>query len=114
MSTKLGQTLAEELERAKPADELDVVFELSATETSDAEPAKSRGERIALMQDAFNRNSIGLERAVQEAGGKIIDKAWINQTVRARVPAQALENLGRLESVLLIDAPRELTPESSQ
>ena len=44
MTTKLGQSLAQELEKAQPADELEVVFELHPPVVPTADPQKSRGE----------------------------------------------------------------------
>jgi hypothetical protein len=114
MTTKLGRTLAQELEKAQPADELEVVFELQPPTVPAANRENSRGEKIAIMKEAFDQCLVTLEHAVQKAGGEVTGKAWINQTVRARVPACALEELGRLESVALIDTTEPLTPESSR
>lgn len=112
MSTKLTPALTHELQNSKPADELDVVFELEIPAAEELS-GKTRGEKIALMKDAFDRCTANLEQAVQEAGGEVTGKAWINKTLRARLPAQAIEPLGNLESVTAVDATKPLTTDSA-
>lgn len=107
---KLSQGLAERLERAGTAELVELVVELHPASGFAAESA-SRDARIAAARDAFGAASSPVERAIRSAGGEVVDSAWINQTLRARVPASAVTGLAALGEVRLLDVPRRLAPD---
>jgi hypothetical protein len=52
-----------------------------------------------------------VEEAVRNAGGEVTGHAWINQTVRARVPADRVKELSEHERVAVLDAPHPIEAE---
>jgi len=107
-AAKLQPNLKAQLTEAAATEVLDVVLELR----SQAEPAagapQSRSEQIALRREAFSHDAVPVEEAVREVGGEVLGRAWINQTVRARVPAEGVEQLSELDQVETLDVPRRL------
>src|SRR5688500_3082540 len=121
MKDKLKPNLAEQLAKAPSSELVDVVVELRPEAESSASagagaarsaPAKaSRAELIAAKKAAFERSLAGVEEAVRKAGGQITERAWINQTVRARVPAAGVKELCRHHSVAAVGAATRLSAE---
>ena len=120
MADKLKSNLAAQLKKVSASDLVDVVLELHPqADPADAGPAaraaqsapRSRAEKIAAKKSAFDRSVAGVEEAVRKAGGEITGLAWVNQTVRARLPAAGVEQLCRHERVAAVDAPGRLTAE---
>jgi hypothetical protein len=108
--SKLSPSLAGHLEQAGRDDLVDLVLELhpaAAPETGGA----SRSERVAAAREAFAQGAAPVEHAVHSAGGQVLDSAWINQTLRARVPAGAVAGLARLDAVRVLDLPHALRRE---
>ncbi len=106
---KLSATLADRLDHADAADLVEVVVELQAAPPAGTGDGMPRAARIAAARDAFGVASYPVERAIQSAGGEVVDAAWINQTVRAKLPASAVASLVKLHEVRLLDLPRTLT-----
>jgi hypothetical protein len=106
---KISRTLADRVAE-KREEALDAVVEL----TAQAMPAGklSRGERMAAVKQAFEERASRVEEAVRSAGGEVLGKAWINQTLQVRLPSDALAGLADLDEVCQLDAPRKLEPES--
>ena len=107
-AAKLNPELATRLAQADAHDVLDVVVELDPQSEPPAAAPQSRSEQIALRKETFGHDVVPVEEAIHEAGGEVLDRAWINQTVRARVPAQGVEQLSELEKVAALDVPRRL------
>lgn len=109
-ASKLTSSLASRIQRVEADDLVDVILELQPIDPSIASHARSRSERIAAHQEAFSRESQPVETVIRQCGGEVIGSAWINQTVRARVPAKVLGQLSDLEPVALLDVPRTIEP----
>lgn len=110
-ATKLKPDLTARLAQADADEVLDVVLELDPqTELADAAP-QSRSEQIALRKEIFSHDVVPVEEAIQEAGGEVVDQAWINQTVLARVPVRGVEQLSELDKVMALDVPRTIEAE---
>jgi hypothetical protein len=107
-AAKLNPDLATRLAQADAHDVLDVVLELDPQSEPPAAAPQSRSEQIALRKETFSHDVVPVEEAIHEAGGEVLGRAWINQTVRARVPAQGVEQLSELEKVAALDVPRRL------
>jgi hypothetical protein len=109
-SDKVTAALAERLEGADDA-LVDVVVEL-ATPPAFESAGGTRSEQVAVMKESFGREVRPVESVIRESGGVVIDTAWLNQTVRAKVPVEAVRRLCEVDSVAVIDAPRGLEPET--
>ena len=114
MAGRMRSNLAEQLKKVDPSDLLEIILELYLP----AEPAsmrtmemQSRSEKIAAKKEAFSRNVATVEDAIRKVGGEITGLAWINQTVRARVPAQGVKELSQHEKVAAIDIPHLVKPD---
>lgn len=112
MSTpKLTRGLAERAERCPGGELLDVVVELHPA-AGTHEGAASRAERVSRAREAFQREAAPVESTIQALGGEVLGTAWINQTLRARVPAEALPRLASLDAVTALDLPHALERDS--
>jgi hypothetical protein len=107
-AAKLKPDLKVQLTEAAATEVLDVVLELRSQAEPVAAAPQSRSEQIALRKEAFSHDVVPVEEAVHEVGGEVLDRAWINQTVRARVPAEGVEQLSELDQVETLDIPRRL------
>jgi hypothetical protein len=79
---------------------VDVVVELS--DDPDAE------HTVPARRESFETAAEPVTQAIAELGGSVTDKAWINRTLRAQVPAARLPELNEHESVTALDAPRAI------
>lgn len=114
MSTKISEKLTETLEKTDASDLLDVIIELHhQAESASASSTRSlsRNEKIEAMKNAFTRNVAPVEEAVRKVGGEVTGHAWINQTVRARIPADRVRELSEHEHVAVLDAPHPIEAE---
>jgi hypothetical protein len=107
-AAKLKPDLTTRLAQAAAEDVLDVVVEMDAQTEPAAAAPQSRSEQITLRKEKFDHDVVPVEEAIHEAGGEVVGRAWINQTVRARVPAQGVEQLSEHEKVAALDVPRRL------
>lgn len=111
MFAKLTLNLAEQLKKVDSTDLVDVILELhppAETATVAAPENRSRQEKIAAQKEAFTRTAASVEEAVRKAGGEITGLAWINNTVRARVPAESVTELCKHEQVSALDIPHPI------
>lgn len=108
---KLTPDLSERLTGAAADDVLDVVVELRAGDAPDEGRPLSRQEEISYRKEAFGEEALPVEETIQRAGGEVVERAWINQTVLARVPARGVDELSELDGVAAIDVPRTLEAE---
>lgn len=112
MSTKISEKLNEKLEKTGASDLLDVIIELHPhAEPTAANNTRSRSEKIAAMKEAYTRNVAPVEEAVRKIGGEVTGHAWINQTVRARVPADRVRELSEHDRIAVLDAPHPIEAE---
>ena len=108
---KLTPDLSARLTNAAAEDYLEVVVELRAEDVPAQESPRSRQEEISSRKQAFGAEAIPVEDTIQRAGGEVVERAWINQTVLARVPARGVDELSELDGVAAIDVPRRLEAE---
>jgi hypothetical protein len=106
---KLSPELAAQLASAGPDELIDVIFEMEEPMGEDA--GQDRSTRIAARKRTFTEASGPVETLVEDLGGIVVDRAWINRTLRARVPAGQLDALARAEGVRRIDVPRRIEPD---
>lgn len=112
MTTKLSEQLQQQLAQPDAPDMLDIIIELQNSTESEGAGKQSRQEKIAAMKESFDRDVAPIDKAVRDLGGDLSGHAWINRTVRARVPAQGLKALSAQELIARIDVPHELEPDA--
>jgi hypothetical protein len=106
---KLTPSLAARLDQASPAEVLDIIVELRPPDEQAAtSQPRSRAEKISAAKDAFSHAVSPVEEAIHDMGGEVTGLAWINQTVRARVPAEGVGQLTDLDRVASLDTPHPL------
>lgn len=93
-----------ELERLAGSQEaedlLDIVVEL------EQDPAAAQS--VEEMQQSFGRMRAPVDKTIFGLGGTVTDEAWINHTLRARIPARGLPDLSQLATVRALDIPHKL------
>ena len=86
------------------ADELlDVVLELQQDAPGD--------DSADALREQFSHTKAPVAEAISQLGGTVTDEAWINATMRARVPVRALKALADLDAVRAMDVPHRITPD---
>ena len=112
MAAKLSAELEQRLQGADASTLLDIVVELrSALEESGPGGMASRAERIAARKADAERCFAPLEEAIVRVGGEVTGHAWINKTLRARLPAKEVLSLCRREEIATLDIPHGLQAE---
>lgn len=109
-ASKISAPLADHLASA-PEGDVELIVELQPISPSQV-GAGSREDYIATLRDAFEREAAPVEAVIRAGGGEVLGGAWINQTLRARVPAGNVRDLAGLGEVALLDLPRALVPET--
>lgn len=110
MGSKLTPEVAALIDRTGDDDWLEVIVELEPDQKSEAGlETKSRTEKIAALKEEFLQNISPLEETVRKLGGEITGRAWINRSVRVRVPARNIKELAKVGGVAILDVPHRLT-----
>lgn len=110
MDSKLTKQLREHLE-GTPRDSLvEVILELLPPKQA-APKRGSRQEQIAANRQQFRDTAAPVEKRVEGLGGQVLDQAWLNHTLRVRVPAKSVDALTDEECVTAADTPNPLTRE---
>ena len=111
MASKLSEDLLRQLNEAKPATTIDVVVELDTAPESTTKDLRSRIERIDALKKHFSQNLTPVVEAIQKAGGEVIESAWLNSTVLARVPTESIPLLAKHDKITKLDVPHPITPD---
>lgn len=107
-NAKLTEPLAQRLAAVAAEELVEVVFELVSRARAARKQtiaSQSRRERIQAQKEAFARSARPLESAITGAGGEVTGSVWVNKTVRARVPANRVEQVVARPEVGLADLP---------
>lgn len=105
---KVSKRLAAEL-AGKPDEEVvEVVIELSTPVQDDGAAGASRAEQIERRRTAFEDWSASVAARLQHAGGELVDRAWINSTLKGVVRADRVSELAEDDKVQKIDSPSTL------
>ncbi len=110
MSAKVTPELAQTLDSASEQGLVDVVVELEPDEAPD-EPAGDRATKVAHRKRRFEEHATPVHALIESLGGEVVDKAWINRTIRARMPARAVPELAQAGAIASLDEPHRLTAE---
>ncbi len=111
-TTKVTADLATQLKQ-NGLGVVDLILELRPPTDAPDVRSHTRSERIATLKEAFARHVAPVEDAIQKAGGNVTGCAWINHTVRARVPSRCVAQLAELEEVKVLDIPHPLQTDGS-
>jgi hypothetical protein len=106
---KITPPLAETLDAADPNESVVVIVEMTprAAATRAFAPSE-RQQQIAMRRAAFAEQASPIEQTIESAGGEVLDRAWINNTMKARVPAGAVRKLVELDGVEALDVEHRL------
>ncbi len=102
----ITEPLASQMDASNPDEMLEVIVEVKPTVVPQSLP---RQEKIARMRDAFENGIVELEEQIGRFGGRVLERAWINGTLKAIIPARTIERIADLEGVDVLDVPRTLT-----
>jgi len=107
--TKLSSRVAEQLASVDGMSPVEVIVEMQPV----AVPSTgSRGDRVAAVKAGFEQELRGLAETIAAVGGRVLETAWINQTVRSSLPASEVLRVAADDAVAGIDLPRPLTPDA--
>ena len=109
--SKWSPTLRKTADGADPGESLQVVLELKGAPVAAHAPNVSRAEQIQSHKSSFALQAKPLKDKIAKLGGEVLDEAWLNCTISARIPRKALEELSRDEQVESIDMPRAIERE---
>jgi hypothetical protein len=110
---KLSGDLQKQLAATPKGHSVEVVVEVGKKAGAAAEPASGdRDQRIAALKKDFSLCVEPIERAIESSGGTVLDRAWINQSLKVRLPREAVEALGERDDVARVDTPRSLRPDA--
>jgi hypothetical protein len=104
----MTQSLVRELEKTPDQDFVDVIVELDSTPVPSG---SSRSATIAARQNAFEAAFATVARVITKVGGIVLGRAWLNESIQARIPAGQIEHVASLQSVRAVDTPRHITIE---
>jgi hypothetical protein len=106
---KLSSDLRQRLAATPEGQPVEVVVEVGKKAGATSEPASGdRAQKIAALKQDFATSIEPIEQAIEHFGGTVLDRAWINQTLKALLPREAVEALCKRDDVERVDTPRTL------
>jgi hypothetical protein len=93
-----------------PGEQVDVVIEMTPPVIV---AVGTRAERVAATKRGFDGLAWSMIQKISPAGGEVPDTAWINSTVRGRIPVGVLNHLLDDVNVRRVDAPGS-SPEKAE
>lgn len=90
---------------------VDVVLELRSSSRRPAEASARRA--LADEGRTFDVRSAPVTGEIERLQGEVTGRVWLNDSIRARVPASAIDALASLEEVERVDVPRRIQAESA-
>ena len=106
---KLSPGVTERLATVDGRSPVEVVVEMKPI----AVPATgSRRDRVEAVKAGFEQELDSVAATIAAVGGRVLETAWINQTVRSSLPAEEVLRVAADDAVAAIDLPRPLTPDA--
>jgi hypothetical protein len=112
---KLTEKLAEHIEKAAEGDMLDLIVELDPARGQEilaTSQGISRAERIEKLKEDFTRQTAAVVSTIAEAGGEILDQAWVNKTLKVRIPVESIAQITEEKEVAAVDIPGTIEPQT--
>lgn len=112
---KLTEKLAQHIEKTSGADMVDIIVELDPArgqEIMSGSAELSRQDCIAKLKEDFTDQASAVAAAIEKAGGEILDHAWINKTLKVRVPVESIDRITADKEVTAIDLPEKIQLEN--
>lgn len=107
LSDKKTVALTKRLMATKPHEPIEVVVETSWKVTPDS--SRSRADRTLRRRKNFHDFVEPVIEAVTRSGGRVAAVTWLNGSLHVVVEASAIDDLGKLEAVRLLDVPALIT-----
>lgn len=107
---KISNSLLTQLSNLPDGKTLQVIVALQAPVMS-SPGGSSRMEKINNLKNQFKNGIESISAILGKKGGKILDEAWINQSLRAEVSREEIDSLTELKEVSIIDLPKKLSSE---
>lgn len=104
---KITAPLAATIDAADPNDDVVVIVEMASAQPRSFAP-QPRQQQIAAHRAEFEKQASPIEQTIHDIGGEVLDRAWINNTMKARVPARAVKELSDLDGVETVDVEHRL------
>ena len=104
----ITEPLAAHIRAADPNEDVVVILEMAPQEPPKAATTLQRQQLIAARRAQFEEQASPIEQTIQNMGGEVLDRAWINNTMKARVPARAVKTLIDVDGVETVDIPHRL------
>lgn len=108
---KASSELGKRANAAAEHELLDVVVELTPPASAQETGHLSRAEKIAAKKSAFRETAKPLADLIASRGGQVTDEAWLNNTLRAKVPVRCLTALGAADEVSALDVAAKIERE---
>jgi SMC interacting uncharacterized protein involved in chromosome segregation len=108
-TNKVSEELLKTLRNSKSNEPLEVVVELDSIPTVNRN--LDRSIRVEKLKESFSGAAGQIKAVINELGGKVIQEAWINQTLYARMPSRGVDPLSEVEGVKKVSLPHHLSPE---
>jgi hypothetical protein len=107
--SKLTRKLEEILHGKAHDAVVDIIVELDSPSRAAPPPSGSRAAKVTALRERFLEIAAPVEQRIQSLGGQVIEHAWLNQTLRARIPVGMVDRLVDAEGVASIDVPERIT-----
>lgn len=111
LESKYSVSLRQTASKALPGEPVQVLVELEEKPEAAPRVTASRAERMELRKQCFARDAQPVKEKIARLGGQVLDEAWLNSTISARLPKAALEELSHDDRVRLLDLPHPLERE---
>ena len=112
-SSKVTDDLASRIEAEEEDAVVEIVVELRRVDENETAPTADRGAAVAARKEGFRAAAEPVVNAIVSSGGEVTGEAWINQTLRARVPARVVLRIAEEDAVALVDVPHSIEAESA-
>jgi len=110
---KLSPKLAETLQDSSDESPVDLVLELHDP-PAPAHASSDRAQQIAARKQAFSKHAESVAGEVRSLGGEVTGEAWINSTLKVRIPRSEISRLSAAPQVKKLDLPHALQPDTSK
>lgn len=108
---KVTEDLQQVLENCNSKTEIDVIIELNPPMQGIQGNGSSRAESVAQRKFVFNQMLQPIVAYINTIGGNVLNSAWINHTIKARVKKSYIDELAKINTVTTIDTLHQVYSE---